>query len=305
MSAATATAPVAEAVQAWRFFEARVAAVRRLSPSFVRVTLTGPDLDKVADNGWDQRFKLLLPDALGGHDALPTGPDWYAAWRALPAERQNPIRTYTIREVRSEVRELDVDMVLHGDSGPASRFASTARVGDELVLLGPDSRFAGAHGGLEFRPPAGHVGPTLLAGDETAVPAILNILAALPADAFGEAVLEVPDALDLTGPPAPPGFRVTWLVRPSDGSALPGAVREAVARLGIRGGAQAEVAPEPDDDEPLWDVPDEACVDDVYAWLAGESSVITGLRRHLVRDLGVDRCAVAFMGYWREGRPGG
>jgi NADPH-dependent ferric siderophore reductase len=74
--------------------------------------------------------------------------------------------------------------------------------------------------------------------------------------------------------------------------------------LGIRGGVQAEVEPEPDD-EPLWDVPDEACVDDVYAWLAGESSVITGLRRHLVRDLGVDRCAVAFMGYWREGRPGG
>ena len=38
-----------------------------------------------------------------------------------------------------------------------------------------------------------------------------------------------------------------------------------------------------------------------YYWIAGESSVVTRLRRHLVRDLGVSRHQVAFMGYWREG----
>lgn len=303
MSAATAPQEV-EAAQAWRFFDARVAAVRRLGPSFVRLTLAGPHLDDVADNGWDQRFKLVLPDAFGGYDALPTGPDWYADWRALPSERQNPIRTYTVRAVRPDVRELDVDMVLHGDVGPASRFAARARPGDAVVLLGPNARFPGAHGGLEFRPPAGHVGPTLLAGDETAVPAILTILGSLPDDAFGEALLEVPDAGDITNLPVPPGFRVTWVVRQATGSTLPDAVRAALARLGVRGGRQEEVDPEPEE-EPLWDVPEAACVDDVYAWLAGESSVITGLRRYLVRDLGVDRRAVAFMGYWREGRPGG
>lgn len=301
-------APAVEAV-AWRFFETRVAAVRRIGPSFVRLTLTGPDLDELADNGWDQRLKVLFPDAHGGYAMLPTGPDWYAAWRALPPERQNPIRTYTVRAVRPQARELDVDLVLHGDAGPASRFATRARVGDEVVLLGPNARFAGAHGGLEFRPPAGHVGPTLLAGDATAVPAILNVLGSLPAETFGEALLEVSDAGDITDTPVPPGFRVTWLVHPPTGSALPGAVRAAVARLGIRGGIRA-VEPGPEDepdpeDEPLWDVPEQARVDDVYAWLAGESSLITGLRRYLVRDLGVDPRAVAFMGYWREGRPGG
>ncbi|MQS10694.1 SIP domain-containing protein, partial [Streptomyces alkaliphilus] len=53
----------------------------------------------------------------------------------------------------------------------------------------------------------------------------------------------------------------------------------------------------------LWEVPgllDEETV--LYAWLAGEASAIKTLRRHLVADLGVDRRAVAFMGYWREGR---
>jgi NADPH-dependent ferric siderophore reductase len=31
--------------------------------------------------------------------------------------------------------------------------------------------------------------------------------------------------------------------------------------------------------------------------------VVKGLRRHLVRERGVDRRSVAFMGYWRDGRP--
>ena len=40
---------------------------------------------------------------------------------------------------------------------------------------------------------------------------------------------------------------------------------------------------------------------DLYAWIAGESGVVTGLRRHLVRGLGIDRRQVSFMGYWRQG----
>ncbi|WP_196780804.1 SIP domain-containing protein [Nocardioides sambongensis] len=39
----------------------------------------------------------------------------------------------------------------------------------------------------------------------------------------------------------------------------------------------------------------------LYAWIAGESKVVTGLRRTLVKELGLDRSQVAFMGYWREG----
>jgi NADPH-dependent ferric siderophore reductase len=42
-------------------------------------------------------------------------------------------------------------------------------------------------------------------------------------------------------------------------------------------------------------------LDDLYAWIAGESAMVTGLRRALVKDLGVDRRQVAFMGYWRRG----
>ena len=41
--------------------------------------------------------------------------------------------------------------------------------------------------------------------------------------------------------------------------------------------------------------------DGVYAWIAGESRTVTGLRRALVKDHGIDRRQVAFMGYWRHG----
>jgi NADPH-dependent ferric siderophore reductase len=302
MTAAVLDVPV------WRFYAVSVAGVRRLSPSFVRVTLTGDDLDEIADNGFDQRVKLLLPAPDGGFAHLGSGASWYADWRRLPDAHRPPIRTYTVRAVRPESRELDLDMVLHGDTGPASRFAAGAAPGDRAMLLGPNSRFEGRHGGLEFRPPAGHVGPTLLAGDETAVPALLSILSALPDDAYGEAVLEVPDAGDIADASAPCGVRVTWLVRGEHESGLPDAVRGAVARLGPVGGPTAvPVAPEPEppaavDEEPLWDVPEDSAAAGLYAWLAGESSVITGLRRYLVRDLGVDRRGVAFMGYWRRGR---
>lgn len=296
----------APAVQAWRFFDARVAAVTRLSPSFVRLTLRGPELDAFADNGWDQRFKLVLPDTHGSYDALPRDPEWYDTWRRLPADRQNPIRTYSVRAVRAAVRELDVDLVLHGDVGPASRFAGRAGVGDPVVLLGPNAAYGDVHGGLEFRPPDGHAGPTVLVGDATAAPAVLSILAQLAPEAFGEAVLEVPDARDVVDVALPVGFRVTWLVQQADGSGLGAALDEALVRLGlpVAGGAEARLL-DPGDDEPLWDVPEQAAADGLYAWIAGESGLVTGLRRHLVRDLGVERRSVAFMGYWRRGRPGG
>jgi NADPH-dependent ferric siderophore reductase len=300
------TALAAPAATAWRFFDTRVAAVNRLSPSFVRLTLTGPDLGAFADNGADQRFKIVLPDAQGSYDLLPRGDDWHAVWRALPPGRQNPVRTYTVRAVRAAVREVDLDLVLHGDAGPASRFAARAVVGDRLVILGPNAEFDDVHGGVEFRPPPGHLGPTVLAGDATATPAVLSILAGVPDDVFGEAILEVPSAADVIEAPVRAGFRVTWLVQPAQGSRLPAALDATLDRLGVgRDGGGDAPLPDPARDEALWDVPERSSAPGLYAWIAGESSLVTSLRRHLVRDRGVDRRSVAFMGYWRAGHPDG
>jgi NADPH-dependent ferric siderophore reductase len=267
------------ATEPFRLFPVTVRRTVRLSPSFVRITFTGEELDRFADNGFDQRIKLILPLADRGFTDLPTGPGWKAAWRRLPQDRRNPARTYTVRAVRRHQREVDLDMVLHGDGGPASRFASRAAPGDQAALLGPDARFPGRHGGMEYAPTAGHRGPVLLAADETALPAVAAILERLPGEARGEVVLEVPDAADRLPLEAPTGIILTWLVRDGrpHGSRLVLEVPAAAARLGNRS---------------------------LYTWLAGESTAVTQLRRHLVTRLGHDRRSVTFMGYWRRGHPG-
>ncbi|MBY8870261.1 siderophore-interacting protein [Micromonospora sp. PLK6-60] len=296
----TETLPIAP----WRLFDVEVRAVRRLSPSFVRVTGTGPDLDRFADNGYDQRIKLALP-LPGEHTVrMPAGPDWYARWRALPEHRRNPVRTYTVRAVRPHLAEVDVDLVLHGDGGPATRWARRARPGDRIAVVGPDAGYPGEHGGAEFRPPS--TGQLLLAGDETAVPAIGAILERLPPDARGRVLLEVPEAGDALPLTAPPGMAVTWLPRggAGHGSRLVPALAAAATDLldGRTRPAAPPVAEVDVDADVLWEVPAEAAPTPLYAWLAGEAGVIRDLRRHLVGERGLDRRAVAFMGYWRLGR---
>src|SRR5689334_6893449 len=94
-------------------FAVRVRAVERLSPSFLRFTFTGEDLDLFADRGNDQRIKLVLPVPGHGLPHFPVGSDWYSIWRRLSLEHRSPIRTYTVRRARPELREIDVDVVLH------------------------------------------------------------------------------------------------------------------------------------------------------------------------------------------------
>ena len=298
-------------VPAYRTFAAQVSRLQRLSPSFLRVTFTGPDLDLFASNGLDQRIKVLLPLPGRGLVDVPTGPDWYGEWRALPAERQVPIRTYTVRAVRTDPVEVDVDFVLHGATGPASAWAERATVGDEVVLVGPNAVFEGPTGGFEWHPPA-DASCLLIAGDETAVPAICAIVESLPEGTRAHALMEVPTSGDALNLAAPAGVQVTWLPRQSEtgttaarGLLLTRAVMAAVTELA----ADLTPAPEPDLDDVdietgiLWEVPPEPLgASGAYAWLAGEAGVVKGLRRHLVQEVGLPRTSVAFMGYWREGR---
>ncbi|GEL96412.1 hypothetical protein CCO02nite_30700 [Cellulomonas composti] len=303
-----------EPVPTFRTFAVTVGALQRLCPSVLRVTFTGADLDRFADNGFDQRIKFFLPLDCGYAELLDltASGDWYGRWRELPDDRRHPIRTYTARYVRQQSRELDVDIVLHGDHGPASRWASSATIGDELVVLGPNADATGPHGGVDFVPPL-RTEQFLIAGDETALPAIANILERLPADARGEALVEMPHSADRLELTAPAGVTVRWLGRDGapHGALLDPAVREAAARVLPENPGEdlVEVPWAYNGDDDVWEVPvdheTQSPMRDaapVYAWLAGESAVIRGLRRHLVTERGIDRKAVAFMGYWRHGR---
>ncbi|MEU4832548.1 siderophore-interacting protein [Streptosporangium sp. NPDC023615] len=297
-------------VPAYRCHEVRVVRTTRLSPGFLRVTFGGEDLAGFADHGFDQRIKVILPLADGGLTPLGDDGDWYRRWRELPDELRNPIRTYTARAVRPHLRELDVDFVLHGESGPASRWATHAVPGDRVVVVGPNAAFPGPTGGQEWAQPAGAT-HLLLAGDETAVPAIASIVESLSGEVPATALLEVPEDADRLALDVRPGVRVVWLPRGGarHGDLLVPAVRETLRTLVTTnpapGGPAGGLEDVDVDADILWEVPEASPGEGLYAWLAGEAGVVKLLRRHLVQELGIDRSSVAFMGYWRLGRSEG
>ena len=293
----------------YRAFAVAVSRRAELSPTFTRITLSGTDLDRCGNTCLDQRVKLVfasaeLVDEVGGRLADPHF-DWYAWWLRLDEDERPPMRTYTARAVRQDRREVDIDFACHGTNGPASRFASSAVVGDRLLLVGPDRDVPqSVEHGLAWRP--GEATEVLLAGDETAVPAICGILESLPARVGGVAFLEVPDAGDIQPIRTASGVRVTWLPRRQGavGSRLIGAVHGwAEQRLHSAAAECSEPRPQVPDG-PLWDEADAGTAGVPYVWLAGEGGVITGLRKHLGHRIGADRRTASYMGYWRSGRVG-
>ena len=311
--------------------EATVVATERLSPAFVRVTFGGPGIaDLDTRPSLDCRIKLVLPGPTG---ALPAwdgaGPEgWRAAWESMPEDARAPMRTYTIREVRTgadgRAVGLVVDLVVHDgapdDLGPACRWALAARPGDVVHLVGPH-RDNPDYGGIEFDP--GAQTDVLLVGDETALPAIARILADAGSHLTGHAFVEVPTRADALPLPRHDGIRITCV--PRDGAPHGRRLVTAVRRhLGLPAGdtatddtAEPEPALSSSLDVEVWETPRyssagedvETQLHDVaghdlggsYAWIAGESWLVKTLRRALVSELEVERARVAFMGYWRQG----
>jgi iron complex transport system ATP-binding protein len=270
MSVGTRVAPMA-------CFEVEVVHVLRLSPSFVRVTLGGDELAGFDGCGplgpRDLRIKLIVP--AGGDVARidDLAPGWYPRWLALDPRERGEMRTYTVRRARvhDPRPEIDVDLVLHEPQGPAGAWAARVAPGDRLPVLGPVRGRWQEYSGIEWDPPGPGGGRLLLAGDETAVPAVASVLETLPAGYVGDAVLEVPHAEDFQYVSTPADVKVTWLARGDlpHGDLLTAWVREAAPPS--------------------------------YAWVAGEAAVVRGLRRILVDEHAVPRKDVTFMGYWRHG----
>ncbi|WP_454043455.1 siderophore-interacting protein [Cellulosimicrobium sp. Marseille-Q8652] len=246
---------------------------KRVSPHVVRVTLGGEGMDHFTAMGYDQWFRLFLTrpdqDAL----SLPTRSSglWYVQYLATPKARRPFVRSYTVRAVRPDLRELDVDFVVHGDEGPASRFALTARPGERVGLLDQ---------GIGYNPRVEHDW-TLVVADETGLPAVAGICESLPDDARGLAVVELPDPADVQDFRVPAGVELRWIAR-SDHAA---AEQVVPGRLALDAVLAADLPSAP-----------------VYAYAVGESSLVTGVRRHLVNDRGVPKTHVDFVGYWRHGQ---
>ena len=234
----------------------------RRSARMVGVTLAGDELDGFALDQPAASVRLLLPSS--GTDGLVV-PAWEGNEFLLPDGRRPAIRTFTPRRFDAGARELDLEVVLHG-GGVASSWAEQARPGDEVAVSGPGRGYAVPDA------PA-----FLLAGDETAIPAISQLLEAVPAGRRIDVHIEAghPDArLPL---PDHPGATVTWHDLPA--GAPPGdALVAAVCAVDLQEGARI--------------------------WVAGEAAAVQRIRRHLFDERGLPRSATTVRGYWKHGRAG-
>lgn len=123
---------------------------------------------------------------------------------ALPYKGETVRRTYTVRAFDAQASLLDVDFVLHGDAGPASAWAGSCSVGDEILVGGPGPKKLVDFSADWF----------LIAGDMTALPAISVNIEQLPSDARGYLLVEIVDEADKQDLPIPSGIKVEWIVNP-------------------------------------------------------------------------------------------
>ncbi len=227
--------------------------VQVLSPAMRRITFKGAELEGFAPELPASYIKLIFPE-----------PGQTEPERPLPdAPRPKSMRTYTPLAVRPEVHEVDVDFVLHGE-GPASTWAAQAKVGNVLFLMGPGPGYALDKSAEEH----------LLIADDSALPAVENILSELPASAKVHLLVEVISADEERPLKGAAQLTTQWLARGTDH-------REAGKPL-----EQALRALQP--------VPFNAKI-----YLACEAAAMRSIRKLLIDELGIDRKNIVGRGYWK------
>jgi len=151
--------------------------------------------------------------------------------------------------------------VLHGE-GALSDWAETVTPGGRVAVSGTGRGYDIEAAATQF----------VLAGDESALPAVGTLLPALPATATVVVLAAVRHAEACVDLPPRPAATVEWLVGPEPGRALLTAVTEAEIDDGTR------------------------------LWVAAEAEDVQRIRRHLFEARGVPRGHGTVRGYWKRGR---
>ena len=242
----------------------------------VRVVLGSSAFDTfVPSNFTDSYVKLVFVADGVDVPGLPQ-PLTLDSFAGLPPDKRPSVRTMTVRHVDVAAREVTVDIVVHGEHGVAGAWVASAQPGQPIYLMGP--------GGTYTPDPAADW--HLLAGDETALPAIAAALDALPANAIGKAFIEVAGPEDEIPLAAPESVEVNWVYR----------------------GGRADLVPEEraGDFAPLIEAVTNAewLPGQVHVFIHGEAqAVMHNLRPYIRKERDVEaKWASSISGYWRRGR---
>src|ERR1700678_4280804 len=169
----------------------------------IRMVRGGSGFDTFTPSDFTDSYVKLVFVADGVEMAALPQPLTLDSFSEVSAAEQPVVRTMTVRRADPAVREIVVDIAVHGEHGTAGRWAATAQPGQPAYLMGPSGAYA----------PDPAADWHLLAGDETALPAISVALEALPADAIGHVFIEVAEPEDEVPLTAPEGVQINWILR--------------------------------------------------------------------------------------------
>lgn len=147
-------------------FIATVTATKELAPRLRRVTFTAPELKQLQLGGADEYVGLIMPKP-NAELSLPD-PSIKNLRAAVRKMDNVDLRWYTIRHLRNESAEIDIDVVTHGIQGPGSTWFVCATPGMQVgISLASHTYYP-------------HDGAQLYVADPAAAPALWAILDSMP-----------------------------------------------------------------------------------------------------------------------------
>ena len=250
-----------------RPYAATVAEVTAVTPYLTRVILGGDDLASFRWPGPASHLKLFLPEP-GQRDVEIPPADAEGFMISVPGRPRPTTRTFTPRRWDEARNQLELEFVLHGH-GPASQWALQAKPGDLVAVSQPRRTYE----------PLPDTRWLLVAGDESALPAIETLLEAISPDVKAEILIELEDTDHQVTLPDRANTITRWLTR-SPGSMPGGALIEAIQ---------------------AWTPDAENAEGPGQVWAACEALAVRDIRAYLLGPLGFPRDRVLTRGYWRAG----
>lgn len=208
------------------------------------------------------RLRMVSPTVFEDAVAVPTS--YLRFWVPDPdGSKTEYQRAYTMTEMDPDTGHFTIDVVLHEPSGPASKWARSAKPGDSVPVMS-----LGSPGfTVPEDPPAGY----LLIGDAASTPAINGIIGVVPQDIPIEVYLEQHDESDLLIPITEhPRRNLHWVAR-EDTASLAAAIESRD-----------------------WS--------DWYCWVTPEAGSLKHLRTRLRDEFGFPKSELHAQAYWTQGR---
>lgn len=253
-------------------FWADVVSFEEITPSMTRFIFKVEDGERFISSGCPDEWVRLSFQPNADTPLTLQVRDENGKWRWPDGAAPCPDRPYTVRHWDGFRHEMTIDIVAH-DSGLATEWARSARIGDRVGVCNPGGR---------FRMPK-QTDWLLMVTDITGLPAVARVMEELPFDFAAYVHVEIPLEEDRQSLKTQAELDLTWHITHTKRTGGTEHSRLAAIAAGIT------ALPEGNG----------------YIYIAGEAKMVSQSRKHFRDTLGFDKNCIEAIGYWIEGQSRG